>query len=182
MAGLRLDGHVLLMLAVVLLALAGCGYAAEDAAHEERAVEATGPMASPERYEVSSEEDARVVLDEVLFYDVESWSGYYYASGHKERRVPDGPFEITSEHMVPDFPDTPIRTEYTGNYALGTRYGEFTAEVVAPEGNTRYSLRYAEDGTCIGGSVEQEAEGMVVEEELPDACSFEALRDVLYGQ
>ena len=133
------------------------------------------------RVPVNSEETAGAVVPGLLAEGDETWDGFYETSIQGDVRVPDGPFVFTSTREVDN---GPLRVTYEGRYDMGEPVGPLTALLEAPEGDTRYALVYDAGGACIEGRVEQEAEGMRAEEtiEAPEPCTFEHLRDVLYGQ
>ena len=137
--------------------------------------------ANSQSLNIASLEDARLVLKEnLLFEDDDNWEGYYNVT--LPGSILDGPFEVISQRTVPDFPNVPIMTTYTGKYQQGVEFGELTVIVDAPEGQTKYILIYGEDGICQQGKISQTAEGEIVEKvvDKPSPCNLATLRDALY--
>lgn len=139
------------------------------------------PDESSQSLEIKSLADARLVLKENLLSEGDtSWDGYYSVT--LPGSILDGPFEVSSQRTVPDYPNVPIMTTYTGQYQQGMESGEFTVIIDAPAGQTKYQLVYSEDGTCKQGKISQAAEGDVIDQvvDKPSPCTFATLRDVLY--
>lgn len=151
---------------------------------QDHSADTTETGAAPERYAIESEEDARIVLQTPLSSGDAMWTGYYHAVPQGEERLPHGSFQAVAERPVPDFPDTPIRTTYEGQFREGVPYGAFEARVEAPEAETHYTLLYDEDGSCTEGIVEQRGEGQAIERVIarPRPCSFQTLRDSVYAR
>ena len=138
---------------------------------------------SSQRVAIKSEEDARLVLEEDPLFEANIWTGYYHSTLLENKPVLNGSFRVVSELKVADYPDSPIRIIYTGQYRKGVRYGEFVTMVDGAEAETKYRLVYGENGNCQQGIIYQKGEGMVVDRviEEPRPCTFEMLQDTLYG-
>ncbi len=141
------------------------------------------PDLSSQRVAIKSGEDARLVLKEDPLFEADTWTGYYHSTLRENEPVLDGAFRIVSERTVADYPDSPMRIIYTGQYQKGVRYGEFVITVDGVEAETKYRLVYGEKGNCQQGIIYQKGEGMVVDRviEEPRPCTFEMLQDTLYG-
>ncbi|MGK7918067.1 MAG: hypothetical protein AB4038_21440 [Prochloraceae cyanobacterium] len=141
------------------------------------------PGLSSQRIAIKSREDARLVLEEDPLFEADTWTGYYHSILQENKPVLDGSFRIVSELTVADYPDSPMRIIYTGQYHQGVRYGEFVTTVDGAEAETKYSLVYGKNGNCQQGIIYQKAEGMVFDRviEEPSPCTFEMLQKTLYG-
>ena len=167
------------LVAVVLL----CGCQPPDERPPPGATESDTSAASRERHAVRTEDDVRRLVQEPLLIGPANWTGYYHTVEHAGEHVLDGPFHVEAEQTVPEFPGTPIRSTYDGQYDKGMPYGTFAAEVDAPEAHTSYVLRFADDGTCSEGIIRQQGEGAMIERVVrsPSPCAFYVLRDSLYA-
>ncbi len=167
--------------------LLGCQSTQESSVNEPtentNTTDVSEPELSSQPVAIKSEEDARLVLQEDPLFEADTWTGYYHSTLRENEPVLDGSFRIVSERTVADYPEAPIRITYTGQYQQGVRYGEFVTTVDGVEAETKYSLVYGENGNCQRGIIYQKGEGMVVDRviEEPRPCTFEMLRDTLYG-
>ncbi len=167
--------------------LIGCQSAQQTSVNEStentNTADETEPGLSSQPVAIKSREDARLVLEEEPLFDADTWTGYYHSTLQENKPVLDGSFRIVSELTVIDYPDSPIRITYTGQYQKGVRYGEFVTKVDGVEAETKYSLVYGKNGNCQQGIIYQKGEGMVFDRviEEPNPCTFKMLQDTLYG-